>query len=479
MQIGRVCARIRTMYLTSESTDLRQLSTTEESCHQGANILSTHVLLIGVNHTTASVTLRERLAISGTRLAEALTHFGLSNSHGPTLLPEGVILSTCNRLEIYAVADDVHQGHEALVQFLSQNRSASLWDRQVSVKELADVVYLRSDAEAVTHLTQVACGLDSMIVGEPQILGQVTDAYQAALSRNATGPVLNTLFRHAIQAGKRARTETAISQYATSVPSAAAALAEQEMGDLKDRIVLVIGAGDMGQIAARTLMARGAKGIIVANRTYDRGLKLARELNCEAMTFDRQAEALARADIVVTATDAPHVIVTPQKMTTAMVQRPERPMLIVDIAVPRDTDPAVADIPGVRLFDIDDLHDVVNGNLEARQREIPRVEAIVAEEAAAFMAWFHALDVVPTITDLRHRAEAIKAQELDKALDRLGGLSDREREVVRALAHGLVNKLLHEPTIRLKQHAAQGNGYLYTGVARELFGLEVKVTRDT
>jgi glutamyl-tRNA reductase len=229
----------------------------------------------------------------------------------------------------------------------------------------------------------------------------------------------------------------------------------------------------MGQIAARTLMARGASGIIVANRTYDRALVLARELKGEAMTFDRQAEALARADIVVTATEAPHVIVTPEKVTAAMAQRPERSMVIIDIAVPRDTAPAVADIAGVRLFDIDDLRDVVNGNLAAREREIPRVEAVAAEETTAFMSWFRALGVIPTIADLRRRAEAVKAQELDKALRRLGDLGEREQEVVRALAHGLVNKLLHEPTVRLKQYALQGDGYLYTDVVRDLFGLEI------
>lgn len=428
--------------------------------------MSPHILLLGVNHTTAPVALREQLAINGTRLTEALNRFGSPNGHGPTLLPEGIILSTCNRLEIYTLAGDVDRGRDTLIQFLSQSQ-------EIPVEEFADALYSKSDSDAAAHLTRVACGLDSMVVGEPQILGQVTDAYRTALSRQATGPVLNKLFRHAIQAGKRARTETAISQLATSVPAAAAALAEREMDTLRDRVVLVMGAGEMGQIAARTLVARGARSIIVANRTYDRGLVLARELNGEAMTFDRQAEALARSDIVVTATDAPHVIVTPEKVTKAMALRPERSMLIIDIAVPRDTAPAVADIPGVRLFDIDDLQDVVNGNLAAREREIPRVESIAAEEAVAFMTWFRALAVVPTIAELRRRAEAVKDQELDKALRRLGDLSDREREVIHALAHGLVNKLLHEPTVRLKQHAAQGDGYVYTDVVRELFGLEV------
>jgi glutamyl-tRNA reductase len=395
-----------------------------------------------------------------------LAHFGQANGQGPTLLPEAIILSTCNRLEVYAVSTDVQRGYHTLVHFLASSR-------HLQVEEFQQALYLKADREAVSHLTQVACGLDSMIVGEPQILGQVTAAYQAALSQRASGAVLNTLFRHAIRAGKRAHTETAISQYAVSVPSAAANLAEQLVGGLTGRVVLVMGAGEMGEIAARTLMARGASGIIVANRTYDRALTLARQFKGEAMTFERQAEALARADIVITATNAPHIIVTPEKVAQAMTERPQRPMVIIDIAVPRDTDPAVADIPGVRLFDIDDLHAVVSDNLEARQREIPRVAQIAAEETEAFMRWFCALDVVPTIAQLRRRAEDIKQRELDKALRRLSGLDERERRLVCALANGLVNKLLHEPIVRLKQRASQGDGYPYTSMVHELFGLEL------
>jgi glutamyl-tRNA reductase len=427
--------------------------------------LDVDILLIGVNHTTAPLGLRERLAISDTDLAVALNHFAPSNGRGPRLLSEGVILSTCNRLEIYAVANDSHQGLVELTQFLSQ-------DRQVPVEAFSETLYVKSNEDAVAHLFRVACGLDSMVVGEPQILGQVNDAHRAALERNATGTVLNMLFRHAIQVGKRARTDTAIAQCATSVPAAAAALAEQEMDRLDGRKVLVVGASEMGRIAARALMARGASDLVVANRSFDRAVKLAREFNGEAMRLDHLAEALFQADILVTATAAPHVILTSESVRTAMEGRPERPMLIIDIAVPRDAEPAIANIPGVRLFDIDDLQDVVNANLLARQSEIPSVEGIADQEAAAFMAWFNALDVVPTVVDIRQRAEAIKTEELEKALRRLGDVGDRERQIVCTLAHRLVNKLMHEPTVRLKQQAAQGDCDLYTDVVRELFGLE-------
>jgi glutamyl-tRNA reductase len=427
--------------------------------------LEADILLIGVNHTTAPLSLRERLAISDTDLAVALDRFAHSNGQGPNLLSEGVILSTCNRLEIYAVACDPHQGLEELIQFLSRNR-------QMPLEAFSETLYVKSNEDAVAHLFRVACGLDSMVVGEPQILGQVNDAYRAALSRNATGTVLNTLFRHAIQVGKRARTETAIGECAISVPAAAAALVEHEMDHLDGRKVVVVGASEMGRIAARTLMARGASDLVVANRSFDRAAKLAREFNGKATTLDRLDEALLQADVVITATAAPHVILTSQSVRTAMERRLERPMLIIDIAVPRDAEPAIADIPGVRLFDVDDLQDVVNANLAARQGEIPSVEDIAAQEAAAFLAWFNALDVVPTVVDIRQRAEAIKAQELEKALRRLGDVGDRERQIVCTLAHRLVNKLMHEPTVRLKQQAAQGDCDLYTDVVRELFGLE-------
>jgi glutamyl-tRNA reductase len=427
--------------------------------------LSLHILLIGANHTSAPVALRERLAISGNALSDALSRFGQTNGHGPTLLPEGIILSTCNRLEIYAVAEDLDRGHAALVEFLSQNRG-------VTVDEFAPSIYVKFDADAVIHLARVACGLDSLVVGEPQILGQVTAAYQAALSQCATGPVLNALFQHAIQAGKRAHTETPIGQNATSVPSAAAILADQALNGLSGREVLVLGAGEMGHAAARALLGRGVSGIVVANRTYERALKLACELGGEAIAWERRGEGLARADIVITATNAPQAVLTPELVAAAMAQRPARPLFIVDIAVPRDADPAVAAIPGVHLFDIDDLECVVKDNIEARQQAIPHVEAIADAEASAFLSWFRALEATPTITDLRQRAEALKEQELDKALRRLGNLSDQERAVVQVLAHRLVNKLLHEPTIRLKYHAAQGDGTLYAGVVRELFGLE-------
>ena len=429
--------------------------------------MGAHIILIGLNHANAPVCLRERLAITGPHLQEALTRLCQLNDCGSVALSEGIILSTCNRLEAYAVSSAVEEGCASLVNFVGLSR-------QVPVEEFSSLLYRKADAEAVHHLMRVACGLDSLVVGEPQVLGQVTAAYQAALAQSAAGAVLNTLFQRAIRAGKRAHTETNVSQCAVSVPSVAATLAERAVGGLEGRVVLVMGAGEMGELAARTLISRGATSLIVANRTYSRALALARQLGGEAITFERQIEALARADVVITATDAPHVILTPEKVTAAMARRPDRPLVIVDIAVPRDTDPAVAEVSNVRLFDIDDLQNVVSGNLEARHLETPRVEAIVAEEAQDFLCWFSTLHVVPTIADLHDWADAVRGQELDRALRRLGDLSDRDREVVRGLAHGLVGKLLHAPTVRLKQRAIDGDGLMVAGLVRELFGLGIR-----
>jgi glutamyl-tRNA reductase len=429
--------------------------------------MATHILLVGLNHTTAPVCLREKLAINGASLHSALSQLRRVNGRSGAALHEGIVLSTCNRLEIYAACNDIEGGYHAIVEFLCLNR-------QLRAEEFAAALYRKWDSEAVGHLMRVACGLDSMVMGEPQILGQVTAAYQAALAGRSCGAVLSTLFQHAIRAGKRAHSETAISRHAVTVPSVAAMLAEQVAGGLRGRVVLVMGAGEMGELAVRTMISRGANSIIVANRTYDRALALARELGGEAITFERQIEALIRADIVLTTTDAPHIILTREKVAQAMACRPERPLVIVDIAVPRDTEPAVAEIPGVRLFDIDDLQSVAHENLEARQREIPRVEAIAAEEAQAFMCWFETLEVVPTIIDLRQWAEEVKAAELEKALRRLHRLNEQEREVVRALAHGLMNKFLHRPTVQLKQRALEGQGHHYSSAIRDLFDLGLR-----
>ncbi|MFQ6014560.1 MAG: glutamyl-tRNA reductase [Anaerolineae bacterium] len=424
-----------------------------------------HIVVSGVSHKTAPVEVLEKLAFTTQGREEALAELVREDQNRGNPVAEGALLFTCNRVELYALVDDSEEGSERVGFFLSDFHG---FDRGA----FADYLYLYRDEAAVSHLFAVASGIDSLVVGEPQILGQVRDAFEEAASQGTIGRVLSALFRQALATGKRARTETGISQNAVSVSYAAVELARKIFGDLGSRQVLIIGAGETGELTAKTLMDNGAKGIIVANRTYDRALTLARRWGGRAWNFNRLPLALWQTDIVISSTGAPHPILRPDMVREAMRMRNNRPLFLIDIAVPRDIDPAVGAIDNVYLYDIDDLRAVVEANLQERQKEVGKVEAIVAEEAAKFMTWFHSLDVVPTISDLRRRAESIRRAELEKALRRLGDLSERERNIINALTLGIVNKILHEPTVRLKRQANERDGYRYREAIRELFALD-------
>jgi glutamyl-tRNA reductase len=425
-----------------------------------------HILCLGLSHTTAPLAIRERLTFSHSTLRAALARFGpVHCSEGPQGIAEAAILSTCNRLEIYALVQNPDQALDTLVAFLSEARD-------VPADSFRDHLYSHVDEEAVRHLMCVAAGLDSLVLGEPQILGQVVDAYEAAMSTGATGTVLAALFRAAIHTGKRARTETAISTSAASISSVAVQLASHVITDLSACEVLVLGAGEMGELAVRALMDRGARGLLVANRTYHRAVQLAEQWDGEAMTFERLAEGLERADIVISATDAPHSILHRAEVEAAMQARQDRPLFVIDIAVPRDVDTDVGDLPDVHLYNVDDLQSQVENNLDGRRAEVPHVEDIVNEETPAFMDWLASLEVVPTISQLRTHAESIRYAEVELALNRLDGLSENERKIVEKLSTRLINKLLHQPITCLKDEAASGNGVVYTQATRHLFGLE-------
>jgi glutamyl-tRNA reductase len=424
-----------------------------------------HILCLGLNHHTAPVELRERLTFSPTALKAALARWGCGDGARPAGTAEGAILSTCNRLEVYAVAHDV-EAADGLRAFLAEARRLSA--------DLSLPFYTYVDEMAVQHLFRVAAGLDSMILGEPQILGQVLEAYEAARGQGAAGPVLAALFRRAAHAGKRARTETAISHSAATVSSVAVALAGQVFGSLSGCSVLVLGAGEMAELAARALIVRGAPPPTVVNRSFERARELAETWGGEALSFEWLGEALARADIVIAATAAPHVIVDVPRVEAALAARGDRPLFLIDIAVPRNVDAAVGRLPGVHLYNIDDLEALVEDHLNGRRREIPRVEEIVAEEVGEFMAWFKALDVVPIIAELRQRSEEVRQAEVARALRRLGDVSERERQIIEMMSQSLVNKLLHAPTERLKVEAGNGQAVLYAEVARALFNLAGK-----
>ncbi len=423
------------------------------------------ILLLGLSHKTAPVEIREKLSFTPTMLRSALTHFDSTHPQAHLEeITEGVILSTCNRLEVYTLVHNPEIAKKELIKFLGRACD-------VAPEQFIDHLYFRQNDAAVDHLFHVAAGLDSMVLGEPQILGQITDAFEAAQGQRAVGTVLSALFRAAIHTGKRVRTETAISVNASSVSSVAASMACELLGDLSRRRVLLIGAGEMGAIAARALQKRGASNIVVANRTYHNAAQLADELHGRAITFQQLSGAIVEADIVITATGAPHIILDRELLAPAMERRPDRPLFIIDIAVPRDVDPEVTEIPNVHLRDIDSLRSEADNNVQERTAEIPRVEAIVQHETHLFMDWFTSLGVVPTIMAIRQQLEQFREQELEHLFRRVD-LDEREREMVAKMSYRLVNKILHEPTTRLKKEAANGNGPAYTSTLRHLFALD-------
>lgn len=420
------------------------------------------IIQAGLSHKTASVEIRERLAFPD--IPAALRTLCPDNGCGPGHALEGAILSTCNRLEVYAVVECADRGEQDVRDYLAQvsGVSRTLFDPHLRV--------CYGEA-AIEHLCTVACGLDSMVLGESQIQGQVVEAHQLALTHGAAGPVINALFRAAVRAGKRARTETAINEHATSISHVAVELALQIFDDLAEKTVLLVGAGEMAELAAKNLVDNGVGGLLVVNRSAGRASGLAKQFGGEALGWDRLTQALCRSDIVISSTGAPHAILRRESVVTAMHMRRNHPLFIIDIAVPRDVEPAVGRLSNVFLYDIDDLQQVLEANLEQRQREVPHVQAIVGEEVAEFMAWLRARDVVPTIVDLREHLDGLREAELEWAMQRLEHLSDRERSVILAFSRRLMNKILHEPTVRLKQHANGREAYRYTEAVRDLFGI--------
>lgn len=423
------------------------------------------IIQVGLSHRTAPIEIREQLALSEAAIPDALRTLCPDNGCGPGYALEGAILSTCNRLEIYAVVECVERGQEDIRDYLKRVTGAP---RLVFEPHLQT----RADEAAATHLCAVACGLDSLVLGESQIQGQVVEAYQGALAHGAAGPVISALFRAALQAGKRARTETAINEHATSISHVAVELALQVFDELSTKTALLVGAGEMAELAAKNLVDNGVGRLLVVNRSEGRASGLAKQYGGEALGWDRLTQALWRSDIVISSTAAPHAILRRDSVAASMRMRRNRPLFIIDIAVPRDVEPDVGELTNVFLYDIDDLQQVLEANLEQRRREVPRVQSIVQEEVAGFLAWLRARDVVPTIVDLRQSIDGIREAELAWAMNKLEGLSDQERSVIMAFSRRLVNKILHEPTVRLKERANGREAYRYTEAVRDLFGID-------
>jgi glutamyl-tRNA reductase len=412
-----------------------------------------HLVLVGTSHHHAPVEVRERLAVGADFVGELAS------------VEETVCLSTCNRTELYVAADD--DGGDAVETRASRALTS------LAGTEVEPLLYRLHDETAALHLFRVAAGLDSLVPGEGEILGQVRASYEAG----RVGPLLDRLFRQALHVGKRVRAETAIGESPTSVPAAAAALAQQVFGELGGRRVLLIGAGKTGEQTARSLLSRGAEIAVVANRSSSRAVDLARRVGGRAAALAQVEEELAAVDVVVSATSSEQIILGREQVAGALGGRRGVPLFLIDIAVPRDLDPAIDELEDCYLYDIDDLQEVVEASLAARRQEGEAAEAIAEQEARKFGSWLSSLDVVPAITQLRARAEEIRRAELARAQGRLGRMSAADRNAVESLTSQIVNKLLHLPTVRMKEAAAGADGAVYADAVRRLFDLDPGVER--
>jgi glutamyl-tRNA reductase len=425
-----------------------------------------NIIAVGLNHRTAPVELRERLAVTEVRLPEALAR--LKRWPG---IDEGVILSTCNRVELYAVVKDTELGLESLREYMVTVAP------DVSPEQVEPHLYRLDGAEAIRHLFRVAASLDSMVVGEPQILGQVKEAFEVALAQKSTGVVLNKVVKKAISVGKRVRAETAIAQNAVSVSYAAVELAKKIFQNLAEKTVLLVGAGEMGKLAARHLISAGVRHVMITNRNYDRACDVAKRFNALPVPFNEFISEMAGADIVICATAADSFVIGPEDVQRALRSRRNRPMFLIDISDPRNIDPAVGSLDNAYLYNIDDLQGHVDMNIEQRLREALKAEDIVREEVPSVVMWLKSLEVVPTIVALRRKADDIQRAEIERVVAKLGALSPRQRELVEDLAAAITNKLLHSPLIALKAEADSPNGSLFAETAQRLFDLEKELER--
>jgi glutamyl-tRNA reductase len=420
----------------------------------------TELLALGISHKTAPVELRERVALPEGRAASVLREL-VSREH----INEAVALSTCNRTELYlAVADDVEAETAAL----------GILARQADIRptELVSHLYSLRNRDAAHHLFRVTAGLDAMIVGETEIQGQVKRAYELALVERTTSAIMNRLFREALAAGKRIRTETRVGAGRLSVSSVAVQLAREVLGSLSGRRVVIVGAGETGELTAKALVEAGVTSVFVANRHYDRAIGLAQRFGGEAVRFDELPAQLAQADIVVSSTASPHHIAEREDLETVMSAREHRRLLLIDIAVPRDIDPRVSELEGVVLRDIDDLQRVVERNLSGREAEAQRAEAMIDHELERFTRWLDSLEVLPTISALRSRGEEIARQVLEENKPKWQALGEADRERLELLAATIAKRLLQQPILRLQSRGDEHATYAYVQALRELFGLE-------
>jgi len=417
-------------------------------------------IVVGLNHRTVPLPVLERVTVPAALVPKALRDLA-----GREYLAEVALLSTCNRTEVYALCTKFHPGVADATDFLAEQAGMGSAD-------LGEHVYSYYDEAAVAHLFGVAAGVDSVILGEGQILGQVRDALRVAEEEGTAQQGLARIFRHAIEVGKRSRAETGIGRGAVSLSSAAVALAAERLGSLVERRVLVLGAGEMGEGMARSLAGSGVAEVAVAGRGTERSTELAIRVGGRAIPIEQLPQALVAADLVLTSTGAVEVVITQEEAEVAMQRRFGRPLLIIDIAVPRDVDPGVADVPGVTLLDMDDLKAFAESSMDRRRREVARVRRIISAELERMRAGRTAREVAPLVSALRSRGEDIRLAELERFRSKLDAVDPRTAEAIEALTRGIVAKLLHEPTVRVKDAAGSGRGDLYADALSALFGLD-------
>ncbi|ABZ83848.1 glutamyl-tRNA reductase [Heliomicrobium modesticaldum Ice1] len=424
------------------------------------------IFAVGLNHKSAPVEVREKLSFTEAQISEALTQL-----EGMTGIEGCCILATCNRTEIYGACTDLEAGLAAVKRFIIERG-------RLQPSDFANYFYVHTLYDAIRHLFRVASGLDSMVLGETQILGQVRAAYQRACNERASNGIINTLFQQAITVGKRVRSETGIDQHPVSISYTAVELAEQVFGGLAGRSAMVLGAGKMSVLTLKHLVAQGVERIIIANRSVEKAKELAQGCGGEAIPFHEVHARMAEADIVISCTAATHYVIRRPMMEEVMERRSGKPVFLIDIAVPRDIDPEVAQVSGVHLYDIDDLQHVVDRNLEERRKAAIEAEEIIESEITQFLRWLNSLFVIPTIVSLKQKGNQIREKELGRALSKLKHLSEKEKKLVGSLASSIVNQLLHDPITRLRHYAATPEGHLYSEILQNLFCLDVPGQRQ-
>lgn len=422
-----------------------------------------YIITIGVSHKGTPIEIREKLAFEKSQLPSVYERLKATGK-----VAGCVILSTCNRMEIYATSKDVDAALSEMWELLAAESG-------IRVEQLKEYLYNITCEQAVVHLFRVASGLDSMIFGEMEILGQVSRAYQISCENSACNSVLNVLFQRALKVGKQVRTETRIGTGASSVGAAAVELAKEMIGDIQERSILLVGAGEMGRLVARNIANNGVSEVMVCNRSYERAQELAAEFDGCAVPFGKLSECMSRADLVLTCTSAPDYIITKEQLMTIIEARNGNPMFLIDLAVPRDVEPESAQLEGLHLYNIDDLQNMVDESLNERELEARKAEKIIERAMDNFGKWLNSRHAVPVIQALYKKGEEIRDAELEKAMRKLGPLTGREEKILRSMASSIASKLMNTPIVQLRQYAQTEQGRLYAQVAQSLFDLPLQI----